>query len=52
VNECEPTIKYYVRTTTSNKRLNKRTKIKDNEHTIFVKTIWPMVPASATIEQL
>jgi len=43
---------HIVRTTTSNGRLNKRTKIKDNEHTIFVNVVRSMVPTSVTIEQL
>lgn len=42
----------YVRTTSSNIRLNKRTKIKDNAYTIFVNAIRPIMFTSATIERL
>lgn len=34
------------------KRLNKRTKEKDNDHTIFVNAVWPIVHTSTTIKQL
>jgi len=45
---------YYVcvRPTTSNGRLNKRKKVKDKEHTIFVNTIRSIVSSFAIIEQL